>query len=201
MPKIEIYADVVCPFAYVGLTRLMAKRASLGRDDVHLQIRSWPLELVNSAPVDGTFIGHEIDEIAPQIAPDLFKDFRAATFPASSVPSLALTAAAYDIDDQTGENVAMAVRRALFENGQDVSNTTVLQEIAEEHGLTSLGTKEQVLVEYARGQERGAVGSPHFFIDDNSQFCPVLDISKVDGHLKVNVDQPAMDELINRCFA
>ncbi len=201
MPKIEIYADVVCPFAYVGLTRLMEKRASLGRDDVHLQIRSWPLELVNNEPVEGIFIGHEIDEIAPQIAPDLFTGFRAANFPASSMPSLALTAAAYDLDDQTGEKVAMAVRRALFENGQDVADTAVLQAIAEQHGLTSLGTEDQVLSEYTRGQERGAVGSPHFFIDDDSQFCPVLDISKVDGHLKVNVDQPAMDELINRCFA
>jgi predicted DsbA family dithiol-disulfide isomerase len=200
MPRIEIYADVVCPFAYVGLTRLMQKRASLGRDDVHLQIRSWPLELVNNEPVEGIFIGHEIDEIAPQIAPDLFKGFQAANFPASSMPSLALTAAAYDLDDQTGERVAMAVRRALFENGQNVADTAVLQAIAEQYGLASLGTKDQVLSEYARGQERGAVGSPHFFIDDDSQFCPVLDISKVDGHLKVNVDQPAMDELINRCF-
>ena len=49
---IEVYADVWCPFAYVGLLCVVERRAQLEREDVFLNIRAWPLELVNGAPLD-----------------------------------------------------------------------------------------------------------------------------------------------------
>ncbi len=201
MSQIEIYADVVCPFTYVGLIRLFQERSALGREDVRFRIRSWPLERVNGEPVAGSFIGHEIDEIAPQIAPDLFTGFRADNFPSTSIPSLALTIAAYSISDEVGEGVAMALRRALFEDGLDIANPRVLQQLAAEFGITDLGDPALVESEYQAGKLRGVVGSPHFLIGESSQFCPVLDITKDDDHLRVKIDEPAMNELFKLCFA
>jgi predicted DsbA family dithiol-disulfide isomerase len=200
MATVVVYADIVCPFAYVGLTRLMQRRHDLGRDDVRFHIRSWPLELVNGAPVDGHFIGEEIDEIRPQVAADLFTGFDAAAFPASSLPGLALTAAAYDVNDETGENVAMDLRRLVFESGVDVSDPAVLNAVARQHGVAIPENTEAVLSEYAQGRDRQVVGSPHFFVGAKSIFCPTLDIKKVDGVLHVKVDTAAFEELVDICF-
>lgn len=199
--EITVFADVVCPFAYVGLTRLLERRRERGRDDVRLRIRAWPLELVNGRPVEGSLIGAEIDEIAPQVAPDLFRGFDAASFPASSLPSLALTAAAYDISPEVGERVAMELRRRLFERGQDISDIAVLRQIGDAAGVVVPGDHDAVLAEWRLGRQLGVVGSPHFFVGGESVFCPVLDISRdAERHLHVHVDHMAMEHLIDLCF-
>ncbi|MGZ4672428.1 MAG: DsbA family oxidoreductase [Ilumatobacteraceae bacterium] len=200
MTKVEVYADIVCPFAYVGLTRLIERRHQLGRDDVHLRIRSWPLELVNGEPVDVHSISEEIDEIKPQVAPDLFAGFDPGQFPASTLPALALTAAAYESGDATGEAVAMQLRQLLFEHGRNVNDPAVLAEVAERNDVSTLGDTVVVRNQWADGRARGVLGSPHFFVDGESLFCPVLDIRRVDGALVVKVDEQAFEAFATRCF-
>ncbi|MGZ4767289.1 MAG: DsbA family oxidoreductase [Ilumatobacteraceae bacterium] len=200
MTKVEVYADIVCPFAYVGLTRLIERRHQLGRDDVHLRICSWPLELVNGEPVDVHSISEEIDEIKPQVAPDLFAGFDPGQFPASTLPALALTAAAYESGDATGEAVAMQLRQLLFEHGRNVNDPAVLAEVAERNDVSTLGDTVVVRNQWADGRARGVLGSPHFFVDGESLFCPVLDIRRVDGALVVKVDEQAFEAFATRCF-
>ena len=200
MATVVVYADIACPFAYIGLTRLIERRSALGRDDVHLQIRSWPLELVNGKPVDAHLIGEEIDEIRPQVGGGLFSNFDVNAFPASSLPGLALTSQAYVIDDATGEAVAMELRSLVFEQGVDVSDAAVLAEVAERHGLTAEADIDVALAEYAEGRERGVIGSPHFFVGGHSIFCPTLDIKRVDGVLQVSIDEAAFESLVDICF-
>lgn len=201
VPAIDVYADVVCPFAYVGLTRLFERRCEMGRDDVVLRVRAWPLEIVNGAPVDPDLIAEEIDEIAPQVAPDLFRGFEPASFPASSVPALALTDAAYQVDLATGEAVAMELRRLLFEHRTDVADPDVLAGVARRFGLTGLGDRAAVLADHERGRELGVVGSPHFVVGGESLFCPVLAISRRDGRLHVEVDPAGLERLVAACFS
>ena len=200
MRTIEVYADIVCPFAYVGLTRLIERRHEMGRDDVQFHVRSWPLELVNGKPVAAHFIHEEIDEIRPQVAADLFTGFDPSQFPASTIPALALTAAAYDISISTGEAVAMTLRRLLFEDGRDIANADVLAEVAHRYGINEPYDDSKVIEDLARGRERGVVGSPHFFLDGTSHFCPVLDIHRVDGALVVTVDKAASEAFVALCF-
>ncbi len=200
MAKVEVYADIVCPFAYVGLTRLIERRHQLGRDDVRLRIRSWPLELVNGEPVDAHSIGEEIDEIKPQVAPDLFAGFNPEQFPASTLPALALTADAYEIGDSTGEAVAMQLRQLVFEHGRNVADPAVLAEVARRNGVTTRGDDAVVRNEWADGRSRGVLGSPQFFVDGESLFCPVLDIRRVDEALVVKVDEQAFEAFVTLCF-
>ena len=195
-----MYADIVCPFAYVGLTHLIERRHQLGRDDVHFRIRSWPLELVNGSPADAHAIGEEIDEIKPQVAPDLFSGFDPEQFPTSTLPALALTAASYEIGDATGEAVAMHLRQLVFEQGLNVADPEVLAEVAQRHGVAALGDTEVVRDEWIAGRSRGVLGSPHFFVDGESLFCPVLDIRRVDGALVVTIDEEAYEAFARRCF-
>jgi predicted DsbA family dithiol-disulfide isomerase len=116
------------------------------------------------------------------------------------LPGLALTAAAYAVNDETGENVAMDLRRLVFESGVDVSDPAVLNAVARQHGVAIPENTEAVLSEYAQGRDRQVVGSPHFFVGAKSIFCPTLDIKKVDGVLHVKVDTAAFEELVDICF-
>ena len=51
-PVMEVFADIWCPFAHVGLQTIYEQRARNGRADVAIWVRAWPLELVNGAPLD-----------------------------------------------------------------------------------------------------------------------------------------------------
>ena len=202
MPVLEVFADVGCPFAYVGLRRLVARRAELGRDDVVLHVHAWPLELVNGEPLDPEHIAEEVEVLRATVAPDLFAGFSEATFPATFLPAMDLAQVAYAVDDATGERVSLALRTALFEDGRDVADPFVLSEIAAAHGLTpDAGARVAVLADWEAGRARGVQGSPEFLVGGKSWFCPVLDITRVDGELQVRVDESVMPAFFDACFA
>jgi predicted DsbA family dithiol-disulfide isomerase len=205
---IEVFADVVCPFTHVGLRRLVAEREARHRADVVVEVRSWPLELVNGAPLDPDFVAREVAALRASVAPDLFVGFDPTTWPASSIPALVLAATARGIDAGTGEAVALALRTELFERGRDISDPLVLASIAEAHGMapTSLaeqaGTgRERVLADWHEGVERGVVGSPHFFVGDTNVFCPALTISHHDGRFDIEVSTAGFEEFMAACFS
>src|SRR5205823_264116 len=98
MTRIEVFADVMCPFTHVGLRRLVSARDAADAT-VRLRVRAWPLELINGEPLRVTLVAREIDELRAQVAPDLFTGFDAHTFPATSIPAFGLVAAAYAVND------------------------------------------------------------------------------------------------------
>lgn len=203
MTVLEVFADIGCPFAHVGLHRLVGRRAELGRDDVVLRVHAWPLELVNGTPLDPVYIAEEVEVLRGSVAPDLFAHFSEAAFPASSLPAMDLAQAAYAVDDMTGERVSLAIRTALFEDGRDVADPSVLAELAATHGVTIDPERDRaaVLADWAAGTERGVRGSPEFFVAGEAWFCPVLDIRRVDGALQVHVDETSMPRFLDACFA
>ncbi len=202
MTVIEVFAEVTCPFTHVGLRRFVEHRTSVGRDDVMVRVRAWPLEIVNGAPLQPDFIAEEIDEIRDQVAADLFRGFTTEAFPTSSIPALALTAAAYVRSPRVGEKVSLALRDLLFEQGQNIADPTVLDEIASMHGLTvGPHDTDRVLADHAEGIERKVIGSPHFFTPGGDFFCPALDVHREDnGHLRVTADPAGFDRFLDACF-
>jgi predicted DsbA family dithiol-disulfide isomerase len=202
MATIEVFADLRCPFTHVGLRRLVERRAALGRVDVALTIRAWPLELVNDAPLDPVMIGEEVDELRAQVAPDLFTGFDPSHFPASSLPGLMLAAAAYHHSVHAGEHVSLALREALFEDGRDIADPAVLHDIAADAGIETptAAATEDVLADWREGVQRGVIGSPTFLIGDRAFFCPSLDISPIDGHLRITSDPAALDTFLDSAF-
>jgi predicted DsbA family dithiol-disulfide isomerase len=188
MPIIELFADVRCPFAHVGLRRLVQRRDA-GEMDFTLRIRAWPLELVKA--------------LREQVAPDLFTGFSVAAFPETSLPALAMTGAAYARGPEVGERVALGLRWALFEDGRDLARTDVLAELAERWGapFTSDTDGAGVVADWSDGQARGVIGSPHFFLAGEGYFCPVLDISREDGRLRIVDNRPVFDEFVRRALA
>lgn len=186
MRIVEVFADVLCPFTHVGLHRLLDRRAERGLDTPRLRIRAWPLELVNAQPLDPQHIAAEIVALRASVRPDLFSGFSVETFPATSMTAFALTAAADRTEDPVViENVGMALRDAVFEQGSDIGDPEAAMAIAQRFGLEPLSveaTEAAVRADWAEGKRRGVVGSPHFFTPDGGNwFCPGLAISRNDA--------------------
>ena len=202
MTVVEVFADVACPFTHVGLRRFVERRAELGRGDVTLWVRSWPLEIVNGTPLDAHFIAEEVVDIREQVAPTLFAQFVEGSFPASSLPALTLAAAAYRQDLTTGERVSLALRDLLFERGVDVVDADVLGRLAADHDVpVDLTDTRHVLDDHAEGVARGVIGSPHFFTPAGGFFCPSLDVHRdAGGHLRITADTLGFDRFVTTCL-
>ena len=198
-PAIDVWADIVCPFAHVGLRRMTAARDARSHP-ARLRIRAWPLELVNGELSPANEVAEKVAALRDGVSPDLFAGFDEETWPATSLPALALTAIAYDRSLDTGEQLALAVRDRLFEDGLDISDHDVLGTIANDHGIEPPSSSEVVLRDYELGRLRGVRGSPHFFVGTEDSFCPTLDIEHEDG-LTVRYDAESFDEFTDLAFS
>jgi predicted DsbA family dithiol-disulfide isomerase len=199
---IDVYADIWCPFTHVGLRLVADRRLTRGRREVAIRVRAWPLELVNGAPLDATRVESHGRELRDQVAPDMFRCFMPSAFPGTTLPALSLAESAYAASDAVGEAVSFELRDALFERGLDISDPHVLREIARAH-QRDIPTEEDsaaVLADWHEGQRRGVRGSPHFFCNGRDVFCPSLDISHHDEHLRLSKDLPKLDRFLDACF-
>ncbi len=203
-PKLlEVYADIWCPFAHVGLRAAVRERARLGRDDVELVVRAWPLELVNGAPLDPQATADHVADLRAQVAPELFDGFDPTAFPTTTLPALALASAAYGRDAAVGEAVSLALRDALFEHGLDISDAGVLRDVALTYGIDPASARHHatVLEEWRGGQKRGVKGSPHFFCGVAEAFCPSLDIERdAGGHLLMRRSSKELASFLEGCL-
>jgi predicted DsbA family dithiol-disulfide isomerase len=199
---IEVFAEVACPFTHVGLRRIVTTRSATGRTQPLLRVRAWPLELVNGAPLAPDLIAQHVDELRSQVDPRLFRGFDPAALPATSFPAFELVAAAYARGDAAGEQVSLAVRDALFEEGRDVSDPSVLAEIGRSHGLADPGpdATRSVLADYEAGKRLGVRGSPEYFLDGDGYFCPALQMREIDGTLEIENASEAFDAFVAECF-
>ncbi|MBW4076973.1 MAG: disulfide bond formation protein DsbA [Acidobacteria bacterium] len=200
---LEVYADIWCPFAHVGLRAAKAVRDERSSHREPMMIRAWPLELVNGVAMDSAKTADHVRELRAQVAPTLFAGFDEAVFPSSSLPALALVARAYDEGPHVGEAMSFAVRDALFERGEDISDFEVLAELAGRLDVAFDARIEldAVYEDWRTGQARGVKGSPHFFCANSNAFCPALDIERdTTGHLSLHLRSSELETFLAGCF-
>lgn len=205
MRTVEVFADVLCPFTHVGLRTLVDRRSHQGLTEPRLRIRAWPLELINGKPLDPHHIDAEISALRASVRPDLFAGFSVDAFPDTSMTAFALTAAADRAGDPVlVEEVGMALRNAVFEEGLDIGRPDIVKPIAERFGLEPLdaeATSAAVHADWDEGRARGVIGSPHFLTDDGgSWFCPSLAISRDDVGNFVIAWKQGTEAFVERVF-
>ena len=176
--KIEIFADVWCPFAHFSLRTVGAFRDRLSPESTIL-VRAWPLELVNGKPLDPVVTAAHVAELRRDVAPELFTGFDPDAMPTTTIGALALVEAANDADAELGERLSVELRDALFEEGRRIDDD-MLARLARRSGLdvSAIGDRGRVESRLEEGRTRGVRGSPHVFIGDSGMFCPLLDIER-----------------------
>ncbi|HLT11056.1 MAG TPA: DsbA family oxidoreductase [Micromonosporaceae bacterium] len=189
--EIEIYSDVVCPWCYLGTARLMSALSSYEGDAV-LRWRAFQLDPAAPRPgrpllpwLASRFGGESrarqaiahVSELAE--ADGLRLDFEHAlianTFDAHRLLWFAdrPEAVAFGATADTQQDLAVALHRAHFTEGLDISSHEVLIDIAAEHGLqadrierllaTTEGTAE-VRGQLARANDLGITSVPTFIL-------------------------------------
>lgn len=199
---IEVFADIWCPFAYVGLVQLQAIRDELA-PSLPIVVRAWPLELVNGTPLDPRTVAEEVADLRAQVVPELFAGLDPDHFPTTTIPALGLVAAAAQHGPSLGETVGMALRRWLFEEGRDVSDPAVLAEAAQAVSIavpSAAQSRAAVDESYALGRARGVKGSPHFFVGSSESFCPTLRIARSGAHLQIGMQRERLRSWLSSCL-
>ncbi len=201
--RIEVFADIVCPFTHVGLRRLADERLRRGTK-TPVAVHAWPLEWVNGHPLDPDLAAGEIAALRESVAPDLFKGFDRGTWPPTSIPAFGLVASAYAHDDATGEAISLAVRDALFERGLDIADIDLLRQLGAPYGVIPLDPESAdaaVRRDFELGRNRLVRGSPHFFIGNRDWFCPSLHVSHRGTKFEIEVADETMREFYEAASA
>jgi predicted DsbA family dithiol-disulfide isomerase len=175
--RIEVYADIWCPFSHVSLRAVRGLRDRMS-PETPLVVRAWPLELVNGTPLSPETTAVHVAELR-DVVPELFSRFDPGSMPTSTLGALALVEAVNDVDPWWGERVSVLLRDTLFEQGRPIDDT-LLRQLALENGVDEsvVGEIGRVEARWAEGRARGVKGSPHIFVGDADMFCPLLDIER-----------------------
>ena len=186
--QIEVWADVVCPWCYVGKRRLQAAVAERGiADDVDIVHRAFQLDPTASTTTEPT-VDHlaakygvtreqaldmmsDVTEVAAAEGLDYHLD-RTMTGNTRNAHRLALWA--QDQDSVLGQQLLEAMYSAYFEQGRGVFSTDDLVALAAEVGLDADAAREmlagtayldQVVQDQVLARTFGANGVPFFVID------------------------------------
>ncbi|MEJ3652633.1 DsbA family protein [Actinomycetes bacterium KLBMP 9759] len=178
MTTIQVWSDLLCPFAYVGLLRLRRARARLGLD-VRLEHHTFPLELFDGPhPRRGTdteAVG--VGRIEPE------GQFRVWTGPDDQYPHTVLLAAeavhaASAQSLEAGEELDLALRQAFWTHSRSISHRQVILDVAgavaavDTEALTAAldsgRHRGDVMADFAVAQTDAITGSPTFVLADGS---------------------------------
>ena len=209
MQRLEVFADITCPFTHVGLKKVL-QQLEAASSTVEVIVRAWPLEWVNGSGLAAGPVAEKVAVLRHDLGVADFDGFRAETWPDTTIPALNLASAAYEQDAATGLRVSVALRAALFEEGQDISDPEVLESVATSCGLSDRSTRSTTIsptngatpaveADYAEGQRRGVRGSPDFWVGSEEFFCPSLSLSHTEaGALNAEFDGAGLAEFVAR---
>jgi predicted DsbA family dithiol-disulfide isomerase len=210
---VTVYADVVCPFATFTLRGLRAARDRLGLD-LQIDLRAFPLELVNRRPHDLGLIELEKPVLAELEAHLGWRRWRAepSTWPVTSLLALEAVQAAKQPEVgglRASEELDNALRRALFLDSRCIALLPVILEVAEEcpdmdraalaadlqHGVG----RADVMRQYARAERKEVQASPHVFAPDGRSWVnPGMEFDRRGDYPVVTGYDPGVYEEILR---
>ncbi len=182
---IDVYADVACPWCYVGRARL---KEALANRSVDVSLRWRPFQLQPDLPpegrdfrsvleekfgdwsrVEGMF--DRIEEMGAEMG--LTFDFDAVEVAPNTADAHRLVLWAQEQD--RGDEMATALFQAYFSEGRNVSDSEVLVDCAAEVGfgaaeaqdlLDSETYADEVRESQRQAQRRGITGVPCYVFDD-----------------------------------
>lgn len=146
--SLVVWGDLACPWATLALVRLHAARARLGlADAVAVELRAFPLELVNSRPTPRTVVDAEIPVVGA-LAPEFgWSPWHAPMeqYAVSTLLALEAVQAAREQGVAASEQLDLALRRALFAESRCITLRSVVLDVAASCAGVDAGALEAAL--------------------------------------------------------
>lgn len=186
---LQVWSDLLCPFAHVALHRLRQAQADLPADDpaarVQLEHRAFPLELFNGPhPRRGT----DTEAVGlGQIAPDAgFRVWTAADdlYPHTVLLAAEAVLAATAQSRTAGAALDAALRAAFWTHSRSIAHRQVVLDVADEVTATQPGAdldvtalalalddgrhRTDLMRDYALARTDAIDGSPTFVLPDGT---------------------------------
>ncbi|MEL0001738.1 MAG: DsbA family oxidoreductase [Rhodospirillales bacterium] len=184
---VEVYADAVCPWCYIGKRRLERARAMRPEATIDLvwkpfQLNPWmPTEGMNrdaylTAKFGASDAGRIYDNIRQSgLADDIEFNFDQITRTPNTLNAHRLIAWSRRIGGGDHQNaVVQALFEAYFQKGEDIGETSILTEIAAIVGLDPTAARiylnsdedlEAIRAEDTKARQLGVQGVPCFVVD------------------------------------
>jgi len=176
MAVLRIWSDLRCPWAYVAMIRLHRMRDHLSADEVLFEQRAYPLELVEDGLRPEYQARAEI-VTAAQLEPTGFSLYESPTWPTSYLLAFEAQKWGYELGQEVGERFDLALRRAFFLHGHDLSLRNELLAVAETEYLSSSQLSEAlndgrfrkaVITDFEEAVDQEIEGSPQVVLSDGS---------------------------------
>jgi predicted DsbA family dithiol-disulfide isomerase len=219
---VQVWSDLLCPFAHVAIHRLWEARQRLGlADRVRLDHRVFPLELFNGPhPRRGTdteAVG--IGQVAPEAG---FRVWGAADdlYPHTVLLAAEAVLAAKEQSLLASEHLDRGLRTAFWTESRSISHRSVVLDVAEKVGRDAGLDAERLAVALDDGRFRRALmadfavsrgdavsGSPHLFLPDGTDVNnPGMTVHWegpwASGYPVVDSDDPSVyDDIVRRAAA
>ncbi|MCC6945790.1 MAG: DsbA family protein [Thermomicrobiales bacterium] len=204
MKQIQMYADLICPFAYLVHCSWRSIRGEY-EGQVEIVHRSLALEYVNRAQTPKRGIEAELPILflsepdlpyAPWHAPE-------SEWPVTSLPAFEAVHCAHRQSPALGDDMAWAIRVAFFAGSRCISLRHVLIELAGEAGLDPIQfeadfdggvCKQQVIDDARYGWETASVpGSPTWILPNGELVHDFgLTDMTVDDNWRVTLNTPGL---------
>jgi len=212
---ITVWSSLICPWGSLAVHRLHTVRARLGlTDQVRLDHRPFPLELINGRPTSKATLDAEITAIASH-APELgWQPWQGREDAFPSTVLLAQEAVQAAKAPEVGglaasEQLDAALRRAFFAESRPIYLWAVIAEVARkcravnatalEAALRQGAGRAEVMAGWQTFEAAGVKGSPHVFLADGTDaHNPGVSLRWVDGYAGrrpvIDSDEPAVYE-------
>jgi predicted DsbA family dithiol-disulfide isomerase len=177
---IQVWSDLLCPFAHIAIYRLREARTRLGLDaELSLDHHTFALELFNGPHsrrgTDSEAIG--LGQLAPEVG------FRLWTQPDWIYPSTVLLAAeavhaAKEQGLRASEDLDSALRRAFWLESRSIAHRQVILEVAADvesvdaaalaNSLDTGRARSAIFTDHELATTTAVQGSPHLFLPDGT---------------------------------
>ena len=214
---IVVWGDIACPWATLAVHRLHEARRRAGREaEVRLDLRSFPLELVNGRPTPKPVLEAEIPVVGA-LAPDLGLQLWTGepwTWPGSVLLALEAVQAAKTQSLVASEQLDLGLRRAMFAESRHVGILATILDVAKrcpaldsyalEDALRDGRARATVMEQWRVAEGDEVKGSPHVFLADGTEMeNPGITMHwegpKPGGFPVVDDDEPSVyDDLVKR---
>ncbi|MBV9040197.1 MAG: DsbA family protein [Acidimicrobiia bacterium] len=176
-----VYGDIACPWSHLCVHGLRQARRRLGLDDeVVLDLRSFPLELLNERATPKRTLDAEVPVVGALDPSAGWQTWQRPEFeyPVTTLPALEAVQAAKEQGLRASEELGRALRYAFFAESRTVSLVPVILDAAKQcdgvdadalsEALTEGRARAMVMEQRELAERIGVKGSPHVYAPDGT---------------------------------